>query len=209
MSYMYVGRTVVIGDISSRPMVGYRVSSRSFQDRDAVVEDSLVKVLPRSADDVLNNPYVSYNCIICTEGFCVVANGTHGDYIAEKVRQGYPPKDALGLTLLSLDYEHDDYSTPRIAGLVTPVGEDGTEGYLGIIAEDQLRVKRFSLKDTAIAISTYIETDFKLQRGLVSNPELDRICGEILDLPYDYPVCSAAALWNGSQFDLAACNLTP
>ena len=117
---MYVGRFVVIG-----PEVGaYRVSSRSFPNRQIVDHDGTLTVVPTAEADETDNPYVSYNCVRPTDRGAVVGNGSHVDPIAEKLARGYPPRDALCLALLALDFEKDDYDTPRIAGIV---GRGGTD----------------------------------------------------------------------------------
>ncbi|WP_049902321.1 IMP cyclohydrolase [Halococcus agarilyticus] len=151
---MYVGRFVVIG-----PEVGaYRVSSRSFPDRRIVDRDGTLTVVPTAEADETDNPYVSYNCVRPTDRGAVVGNGSHVDPIAEKLARGYPPRDALCLSLLALDFEKDDYDTPRIAGIVGRGGansrsSDETDdrssagaaeeaSYIGIVRRDGITVER-------------------------------------------------------------------
>ncbi|MFC6724132.1 IMP cyclohydrolase, partial [Halobium palmae] len=129
---MYVGRFVVVA-----PGVGaYRVSSRSFPNRRVVDRDGTLTVAPTPDAPETDNPYVSYNCLRPVEtptGRTLVAlgNGSHVDPIAEKLELGYPARDALADPLLALDYEKDDYDTPRIAGVV---GSD--EASVGIVRRD-------------------------------------------------------------------------
>ncbi|XVH32791.1 IMP cyclohydrolase [Haloferacaceae archaeon DSL9] len=138
---MYIGRFVVIG-----PGIGaYRVSSRSFPDRRIVDRDGDLTVAPTPDAPETDNPYVSYNCLRAVEGpatdgtVAVVGNGSHVDPIAEKLELGYPARDALAMSLLSLDYEKDDYDTPRIAGVV---GAD--EAFVGTVRRDALLVEAVS-----------------------------------------------------------------
>ena len=131
---MYVGRFVVIG-----PEVGaYRVSSRSFPSRRIVEREDALTVVPTEDAAGTDNPYVSYNCVRAVGDAAVIGNGSHVDPIAEKLEMGYPARDALAGSLLALDYEKDDYDTPRIAGVV------GEEAYVGTVRRDALLVERVS-----------------------------------------------------------------
>jgi len=132
---MYVGRFLVAG-----PGVGaYRVSSRSFPNRRVVERDAgggtTLTVEPTEDAAPTDNPYVSYNCLRTVGGRAVVGNGSHVDPIAEKLALGYPARDALAEPLLALDYEKDDYDTPRIAAVV------GAESHVGIVRRDALLVR--------------------------------------------------------------------
>ncbi|MGN8213315.1 MULTISPECIES: IMP cyclohydrolase [Halococcus] len=141
---MYVGRFVVVG-----PDIGaYRVSSRSFPDRKIVDRDGSLTVVPTAAADETDNPYVSYNCVRSTDRGAVLGNGSHVDPIAEKLARGYPPRDALCLALLALDFEKDDYDTPRIAGIVggsadgrASSGAVDGGSYIGIVRRDGITVE--------------------------------------------------------------------
>ncbi len=135
---MYIGRFVVVG-----PGIGaYRVSSRSFPNRQIRNREGTLTVGPTPDAPETDNPYVSYNCVRAAtppgdrESVAVVGNGSHVDPIAEKIDMGYPARDALALSLLALDFEKDDYNTPRIAGVV---GE--ANATIGIVSHDALIVK--------------------------------------------------------------------
>ncbi len=130
---MYVGRFVVIGPGTS----AYRVSSRSFPNRRITERDDRLTVVPTADAEGTDNPYVSYNCVRFTGDAAVLGNGSHVDPIAEKLELGYPARDALAESLLALDYEKDDYDTPRIAGVM-----DGVGAALGIVRRDALLVER-------------------------------------------------------------------
>jgi IMP cyclohydrolase len=118
---MYVGRFVIVA-----PTVGaYRVSSRSFPNREATARDpDTVTVGPTANAPESDNPYIAYNCLRVTDRGAVIGNGSHVDPIAEKLELGYPARDALADPLLALDFEKDDYDTPRVAGIVGVSGSD-------------------------------------------------------------------------------------
>ena len=62
-------------------------------------------------------------------------------------------RDAFVSTLLALDYEKDDYNTPRIAAAVT---RGSGSGVLGVVREDGVEVRRFELAPgECFFVSTY------------------------------------------------------
>jgi len=141
---MYVGRFVVVA-----PEVGaYRVSSRSFPNRKATGrEPDTVTVGPTADAPETDNPYVEYNCLRLTDRGAVVGNGSHVDPIAEKLELGYPARDAVAEPLLALDFEKDDYDTPRVAGIVgvdaadPSTNADGPGAVIGTVRRDALIVE--------------------------------------------------------------------
>ncbi len=172
---MYVGRFIVIG-----PDVGaYRVSSRSFPNRKAVAREDAVTVAPTEDAPETDNPYISYNCVRTVGDTAVVGNGSQVDPIAEKLELGYPARDALAETLLALDYEKDDYDTPRIAGTV------GEESYIGIVRRDALLVEQVT-EPTLVA--TYEkDTPESFEFGAVN---ADEAATGAYDLDFEHPVCA-------------------
>jgi IMP cyclohydrolase len=141
---MYVGRFVVVA-----PEVGaYRVSSRSFPEREAARRGAdTVTVGPTEGAPETDNPYVSYNCLRVTDRGAVLGNGSHVDPVAEKLALGVPARDAVAGPLLALDFEKDDYDTPRVAGVVgvesddpTTTG-DGPGAVVGTVRRDALLVE--------------------------------------------------------------------
>jgi IMP cyclohydrolase len=130
---MYIGRFLVVAP----DLAAYRVSSRSFPNRKVVERDGALTVVPTEDAEETDNPYVSYNCYRAADGHAVVGNGSHVDPIAEKLGLGYPARDAIAASLLALDYEKDDYDTPRIAGVLTPEGE----AFIGTVRKDALLVE--------------------------------------------------------------------
>jgi len=185
---MYVGRFVVVG-----PRVGaYRVSSRSFPNREAVARDGTITVGPTADAPETDNPYISYNAVRETDRGVVVGNGSHVDPIAEKLALGYPARDALAEPLLALDFEKDDYDTPRIAGIVGVDPSDPTtraEGYgavIGTVRRDALLVEEVT-EPTLVA--TY-EKDSPEAFDLASD-DAARIASEVYDHEFEHAVCAA------------------
>ena len=206
---MYVGRIVAIGRNREGANVAlYRVSSRSFPNRQAVDQNGRLAIIPREGheSDVHKNPYIAYNCLRIAGDWAVTSNGSHTDPIAEKIESGMPVRDAFVATLLALDYEKDDYNTPRIAGAVPSRGD---AGWLGIVRHDALVVKEVPLvAGRAQWIATYEGND--IRESQVS--ELDACDaekaarfavsgGDFAELTN--PVTSAAAVAAGSDFALA------
>ncbi len=164
---MYVGRIVAVARTrDGRLAVLYRVSSRSFPNRQAQIKDNGVAIVPKpgSEGDVFKNPYIAYNCLRVVGETMVASNGSHTDPIVEKIAMGVPVRDAFASTLLALDYEKDSYNTPRIAAAVTRACDAGV---LGVVREDGVEVVRLPLqKGECRYVATY-ETNriLPVQRG--------------------------------------------
>ena len=121
---MYVGRIVAIGKTpAGKSAAMYRVSSRSFPNREARLKNETVSIMPRKGfeDDLNKNPYIAYNCIRLAGNFAVATNGSHTDPITEKILSGMNVRDALAFCMLALDYEKDSFNTPRIAAVVEEI----------------------------------------------------------------------------------------
>ncbi len=191
---MYIGRFLVVA-----PGIGaYRVSSRSFPNRRVVDRDGTLTVVPTPDAPPTDNPYVSYNCVreveTSTGAPCaVVGNGSHVDPIAEKAALGYPARDALATGLLALDFEKDEYDTPRIAGIV---GADTAT--VGIVRRDALLVETV---DTATLVATY-EMDAPEPYALAAT-DADAAASELLAADFEHPVCAAAATVDATGVSLA------
>lgn len=193
---MYVGRFLVVAP----GMGGYRVSSRSFPNRQVVDRDGTLTVGPTDDAEPTDNPYVSYNCVRVvdaddtddtddtddgagTEPLAVVGNGSHVDPVAEKLATGYPARDALAAPLLALDYEKDDYDTPRIAGVV------GAESaWIGTVRRDALLVQEV---DEPTLVATY-EKDAPEAYSLTEADDPVAVAESLHDLEFEHPVCAAA-----------------
>lgn len=149
---MYLGRILAVGSTDQGKFVAYRVSSRSFPNRTAKSFEDRVAIVPIEGHekDVFKNPYIAYNCIRMVDDVAVVSNGSHTDVIAEKIASGMNIRDALCLSLLTMDYEKDDYNTPRIAGATSMEGES----YLGIVTHESVIVEKVP-KGKSAYIATY------------------------------------------------------
>jgi IMP cyclohydrolase len=196
---MYVGRFVVVA-----PGIGaYRVSSRSFPNRRVLDRDGTLTVGPTPDAPETDNPYVSYNCARSVrtptdDPLAVVGNGSHVDPIAEKLELGYPARDALATPLLALDFEKDDYDTPRIAGVV------GSEtATIGVVRRDALLVEAV---DEPTIVATY-ETDspepYALAAAEGDAPDAGAAASEVLAADFEHPVCAAGATVDGDGVTLA------
>jgi IMP cyclohydrolase len=194
---MYVGRFVVVA-----PSVGaYRVSSRSFPNRAAdATEQGTVTVGPTGDAPESDNPYIAYNCLRLTDRGAVLGNGAHVDPVAEKLELGYPARDALAETLLALDFEKDDYDTPRIAGVVGVPDDDPSTGgagpgaVVGTVRRDALLVEAVT-EPTLVA--TY-ETDSPETFDLAAT-DAPGAASEVYDHEFERAVCAVGV--SGSVTD--------
>ncbi|RLM56791.1 IMP cyclohydrolase [Halobellus sp. Atlit-31R] len=189
---MYLGRFVVVA-----PDFGaYRVSSRSFPNRQIVARDGTLTVAPTPDAPENDNPYVSYNCVREGGDGVVVGNGSHVDPIAEKLDLGYPARDALATSLLALDYEKDDYDTPRVAGVV------GDEAYVGIVRRDALLVE--SVTEPTL-VATY-ERDEPASIDFERDADPETIARDAYELDYEHAVCAAGVTYDDGDVDLGVYN---
>jgi IMP cyclohydrolase len=200
---MYVGRFLVVA-----PEVGaYRVSSRSFPNRRAVERDGAVTVEPTPDAPPSDNPYISYNCLRRTDRGVVIGNGSHVDPIAEKLELGTPARDALAGPLAALDFEKDDYDTPRIAGVVGLTGDpavvdgDGPGAIVGTVRRDALLVERVT-EPTLVA--TY-ERDSPEPFDLGAT-DAAGAARELYDHSFEHAVCAAGVSVTGEGVETAVVN---
>ncbi|MFB6091176.1 MAG: IMP cyclohydrolase [Halobellus sp.] len=181
---MYIGRFVIVA-----PDFGaYRVSSRSFPNRRITDRDGVLTVGPTPDAPANDNPYVSYNCVRRGGDAVVVGNGSHVDPIAEKLDLGYPARDALAQSLLALDYEKDDYDTPRVAGVV------GADSYIATVRRDALVVEAV---DEPTLVATYeadAPTPIDFAGGASADPAA--IARAAYDLDYEHAVCAAGVTYD-------------
>ncbi|WP_144904640.1 IMP cyclohydrolase [Halobellus captivus] len=190
---MYIGRFVIVAP----DFAAYRVSSRSFPDRQIVDRDGTLTVAPTPDAPENDNPYVSYNCVRAGGDGVVVGNGSHVDPIAEKLDLGYPARDALASSLLALDYEKDDYDTPRVAGVV------GDESYVGIVRRDALLVESV---DEPTLVATYEEdAPTPIEFGSAAADPAD-IARAAYDLSYEHAVCAAGVTHDDGDVDVSVYN---
>lgn len=192
---MYLGRILSVGSTDEGKFAAYRVSSRSFPNRMTKGYDDRVAIVPKEGfeTDVFKNPYIAYNCIKLVNDVAIVSNGSHTDVIAEKIASGMSIRDSLAISLMTMDYEKDDYNTPRIAGAVTLEGES----YLGIVTHQSVIVEKVPEGKSAY-IATYehtkpYEVDFKAGNAKdAAQFILDK--GRFAD--FTNPITSAAAFGN-------------
>lgn len=211
-STVYLGRIVAAAITQDgRATALYRISSRSFPNRRAVLsaDGKSVAILPKpgSESDSLKNPYISYNCARIIGDTAIVTNGSHTDPIAEKIAAGMPARDALALSLLAMDYEKDQYNTPRIATVV----RRGGETWLGVVRDDGLDVRKFVLRPGEMAhISTYVHNlPTKHHISAFTAKTAAESCGFALAggvfANFSNPVTAVAAMENASGgFDVSA-----
>ncbi|UPW01789.1 IMP cyclohydrolase [Halorussus gelatinilyticus] len=202
---MYVGRFVVVGP----EIAAYRVSSRSFPNRQIIERDAALTVGPTEDAPETDNPYISYNCArtVGTESAdsasgptaadaAVVGNGSHVDPVTEKMELGYPARDALAESLLALDYEKDDYDTPRIAGVLTD-----ESAFVGTVRKDALVVREVS-EPTLVA--TY-EKDAPEAFDFGADTA-GEAASEAYDLDFEHAVCAAGVARTDGGFEFAVEN---
>jgi IMP cyclohydrolase len=194
---MYVGRLLVVGP----EIAAYRVSSRSFPNRRAVTREdgATVTVEPTPDAPPSDNPYISYNCLRTVDTpageAAAIGNGSHVDPVAEKLGLGYPPRDALVTALHALDFEKDDYDTPRIAGVLGPEA-----AVIGTVRRDALLVR-------AVTEPTLVATYEEDAPTAVEFDATDAATAAeaAYDLDFDHAVCAAAvARDGGGGFETAA-----
>lgn len=195
-SAMYVGRFLVVAP----GLAAYRVSSRSFPNRKIIERDDSLTVVPTEAAEPTDNPYVSYNCVRGAERsgdqYVVIGNGSHVDPVAEKVEMGYPLRDALAASLLALDYEKDEYNTPRIAAVV------GAEtACIGIVRKDALLVQEVQ-EPTLVA--TY-EKDSPEPFAFDADGAAG-VAQELYDHAFEHEVCAAGVAVDGGGIERAIHN---
>lgn len=199
---MYTGRILSAGmNDDGKPFVAYRVSSRSFPNRKCLKYDDRAAVVPIEGfeKDIYKNAYISYNSIKIVDDKIVVSNGSQTDVIADKIGVGMNMRDALAYSLLTMDYEKDDYNTPRIAAAVTSTDkEDEYECYIGIVNDNKILVEKVPYGEAAF-ISTYgsqvpDKVDFEAK---TSEGAAKYIFDEGTFANYEKPVTSCAAIFDG------------
>jgi IMP cyclohydrolase len=208
--FMYVGRIVAVGKTQEdRLVVMYRVSSRSFPNRRAAISGQTISIVPKEGfeSDIYKNPYISYNCLRITNTFAIVGNGSHTDPIAEKLGSGMRMRDAMVSVLSGLDYEHDDYNTPRIAAIIDKRSRICA---IGIIRSDALLVKEINLEKGEISyLATYEhnypdksfgDTGFNVSS---SGEACEYILGKGVFADLERPVVAGCAIEDGTTFSIA------
>ncbi len=208
---LYIGRIVCIGmSKEGRLCAGYRVSSRSFPNRRAVLRENAVSIIPKPGfeSDIQKSPYIAYNCarIVCGGQIAVLTNGSQTDPIAEKIDGGVPVRDALALVLSALDFEHDQYNTPRICAVAD---KRTSAGWLATVREDGLHARRMLLAPGKyFYVATYEENDPRnSQAGEFTAGSAEEACSFLLRggvfAERANPITAVAAFADGRGFVLA------
>ena len=199
---MYTGRILSSGmNSDGKPFVAYRVSSRSFPNRRCLGFDDSASIVPKEGfeNDIYKSPYIAYNSVCIVDDKAVVSNRSQTDVIADKLAVGMNIRDALAYSLLTMDYEKDDYNTPRIAAVVTAnAEEDNYECYIGIVNDKKILVEEVPFGEAAF-ISTYgsqvpDKVDFEAK---TSAEAAKYIFDEGVFANYEKPVTSCAAVFDG------------
>jgi IMP cyclohydrolase len=213
---MYVGRIVAIGMTrASRLAALYRVSSRSFPNREARRLEKAIAIVPKPGceNDIFRNPYIAYNCLRLVGPFAVVTNGSHTDPVAEKLQAGMGMRDALVTVLAAMDYEHDSLNTPRLAAVVQ---RGTTRGCLGIVRQDAVLVQEFALAPgQAFYVATY---EHNVPCPHYSDPRFDAVdaaaaCQYVLGggvfASLEKPITAACAVETPEGYEVATADATP
>lgn len=161
----YVGRVLSVAMSPSGQLVGmYRVASRSFTNREIVVEGSSARVkLVASVGSVESSNYVEYECLSVVGNKAILSNGSHTTPIAGRIRRGDSTRDAICATLVGMDYEFDSLATPRIA-CVLELGS--SFAWLGIVSTEQICVKRLELVPRrGFYVATYHKTEIAREQS--------------------------------------------
>ena len=110
---MYLGRIISAGKTEDgKPYVAYRVSSRSFPNRQVKVLEDEAAIIPKEGfeTDIFKNSYIAYDCVKVLDDIAVISNGSQTNPIADKIAIGMNIRDAMAYSLITLDYEKDDYN---------------------------------------------------------------------------------------------------
>jgi len=190
----YTGRTLGIGLMKGKPFTFYLLCSRSFPERRAVVRENAVYIENLTKTD---NPYVSYPVVRLLDDYAVVTNGLQTDFIAQAL-EWESPKKALVHVLDALDYERDNYSTPRIAGIIGT----GGKGWLGFAGRDEFWVKTLELKDgKAFITATYNLNFAELDFPAFSTAE--ELARNAMGLPFENKVLTVGVVGEKKGWGLA------
>jgi IMP cyclohydrolase len=192
---MYVGRFVVVGPA----VAAYRVSSRSFPNREIRDREGTLTVGPTPDAPEMDNPYVEYNCVRTTRvgSQAVLGNGSHVDPIVEKLDRGYPARDALVTALLALDFEKDDYDTPRVAGVLAA----DESAYVGVVRRDALLVREV---EEPTLVATYEKN--APEPFAFDATDATTAARDAYDLEFEHAVCAAGIARSDDGFETAIHN---
>lgn len=193
---MYLGRIISAGITEGgKPYVAYRVSSRSFPNRQVKSLETEAAIIPKEGfeKDIFKNTYIAYNCLKIVNDIAIISNGSQTDPIADKIALGMNIRDALAYSLITMDYEKDEYNTPRIAAVASK-----EEVYIGIVTDSKVLVEKID-DGEAMLISTYEKNTPEKVKFQAENSEdaCQFIFNQGAFAEFEHPVCSAAAVYDG------------
>ncbi len=207
---MYVGRIVAVAKSQDGKLGAlYRVSSRSFPNREAKILEGKVSIIPKAGheNDIFKNPYIAYNCVRLCGDKAVVTNGTQTDHIANKLNDGQNMRDALVNVMNAMDYERDSLDTPRVSAVVDRT--TGT-GYLGIVRKNALHVCEFELKPgEAYYVATYehnvpcVHYKDDAYNCSTAADACQYVLGKGVFADLERPITAACVVDQGSEWDVA------
>ncbi len=177
----YTGRTLGIGLMKGKPFAFYLLCSRSFPNRKAVIKDNAAYIINQTETD---NPYVSYPVVRAGEKYAVVTNGLHTDFIFQAL-EWEKPRKALVHVLDAMDYERDEYNTPRIAGVVE---RGNNRGWLGFAGRDEFWVRGLELQEGKAFVTATYNVDGFVELGLNGFSSAGELASEVLKLPFEHKV---------------------
>ncbi|WP_297510366.1 IMP cyclohydrolase [Thermococcus sp.] len=193
----YTGRTLGIGLMNGKPFAFYLLCSRSFPKRKALIKANAAYIINQTETD---NPYVSYPVVRANERYTVVTNGLHTDFIFQAL-EWEKPRKALVHVLDAMDYERDEYSTPRIAGVV----ERGSErGWLGFVGKEGLWVRELRLKEKRAFVTATYNVDGFIEIALNDFSSAGELASEVLKLPFKHKVLSIGVVENKKSWEVEA-----
>ncbi len=113
---------------------------------------------------------------------------------------GYPARDALGLSLLAMDYERDSLNTPRIAAAISE-----HSAYLGIVTREGLNVSMVPvMENSCFMVATYEKTIFS--QLTVEATSAQDVAKKMYDLTFEKPVCAAGVFQTDDGFEVGLYN---
>ena len=199
---------------NGRWVVGYRVSSRSFPNREAVRLENAVRIVPKqgSAEAVSDNPYIAYECLLWNEDYVVAGNGSHTRVLFDRLLGGGPLRDIAATVLLAMDREFDQNDTPRIA---TILHRPSATLLMASVTARSLSVVPWQAKPGLVgylATNGYAVPNPSSTLAIPARGAAAALCRQMISGPgfadFEHPVCAAAAIIDAnSALDVAVLNV--
>ena len=174
---MYLGRIISAGKTEDgKPYVAYRVSSRSFPNRQVKVLEDEAAIIPKEGfeTDIFKNSYIAYDCVKTVGDIAIISNGSQTNPIADKIAIGMNIRDAMAYSLITF------------------------EAYIGIVTDSKVLVEKIE-DGKAQFISTYEKNTPEDVVFAAETP--DDACKFIFDegafAEFENPVSSVAAIFDG------------